>query len=225
MTTPRFSLCHATARLPNGWRNAQRTWMENCDRPLCVEYLLAIDSADILKGPPDVLPHFFRVVENTGPATCVSAWNAASHASTGKFLIAVADDFYPPPHWDTELLKVIPDLDGEYVIETRCGKSPEDDEWFRLITHPMMTRSYYERRGSNIFHPSYDSMYCDVEFTDVARRDGVVIDARHLLFEHRHWIGSSTVGEDEVYRKSGSPERYDRGIQNLGARRAAGFPL
>ncbi len=130
---------------------------------------------------------------------------------------------YPPEHWDTELLKAIPDLDGEYVIETRCGHSPEDDEWFRLMTHPMMTRAYYERRGSNIYHPSYESMYCDVEFTEVARRDGVVIDARHLLFEHRHWMGTN-VPHDEVYQRNDSQERYDRGINNLGARRAAGFP-
>lgn len=217
---PTFSLCHATARLPNGWNNAALEWYLNCDRPSKIEYILCVDEADRDKVPAE-MPHLPQLVINAGRQCAVDAWNTAAAASTGKFIIQVADDLYPPTHWDTELLKVIPDLDGEYVVEVRTGTSL-DDEWRRCMAHSFLTRKYYERYGY-LFHPDYEGMYADDEFTEKARRDGVVVDARHLLFEHRHWIGT-TVPFDDIYKRQNSQERYDRGLEILGRRRAQGFP-
>jgi len=214
-----FSLVHASARLPQGWLAAHDAWITNCDQVEKIEYILCVDTADKDQWPFSLGP--ILLVENTGKQDAVSAWNCAAAASTGKFIIQVADDLYPPPHWDTELLKVIPDLDGEYVIEVRTGTSL-DDEWRRCMAHSFLTRKYYERYGY-LFHPEYEGMYADDEFTEKARRDGVVVDARHLLFEHRHWIGT-TVPFDDIYKRQNSQERYDRGLEILGRRRAQGFP-
>jgi len=221
VSIPTFSLCHATARVPLGWLDAFRAWQSNCDNWQQVEYILCVDKVDRDKWPvifnrldPDI-----RFVLNQG-RSCVSAWNTAAAASTGRFLINIADDLYPCPHWDTELLKVIPDLDGEYVVEVKSGTSPADDEWFRLMLQSFVTRPYYERKGY-LFHPDYDGWYSDVEFTEVARRDGVVVDARHLTFQHKHWIGTS-VPQDAIYSKQ--LDGQEEGLAVLGARRALGFP-
>ena len=220
MSTPTFSLCHATARLPNGWSAAYQCWKDHCDDWSQVEYILTIDAADQEKHqitvPDDVILSI-----NIGTQSAVAAWNDAGEVSTGRFLITAADDMFPPPHWDTELLKVIPSLDGEYVIEVKSGTSPADDEWMRCMLHSFMTRPYYERIG-NFFYPEYVGMYADVDFGEMARRDGVVIDARHLTFQHKHWIGTS-VPNDEIYQRQNAQTNYDLGLRILGERRENGF--
>jgi len=222
--TPIFSLCHSTARLPNGWRAAHDAWRDNADNWGACEYILGIDAVDIevsLDPKSIAVLEDCKVAVNYGRWCAVDGWNAAGKAATGRFLITAADDMFPPPHWDTELLKVIPDLDGEYVIEVRSGTSPADDEWMRCMLHSFMTRPYYERIG-NFFYPEYVGMYADVDFGDMARRDGVVIDARHLTFQHRHWIGTN-VPNDEIYQRQNAQANYDLGMSILGTRRIKGF--
>lgn len=213
---PTFSICHATARLPLGWRPAYEAWKGNADNWSKVEYLLAVDSADLPRLP--AVPDDVAVVENKLRPCCNDAWNEAARVSTGRFLITASDDMYPPPHWDTEILKVIPSLDGEYVVDVKSGTSPGDDEWAKWMLISLLTRPYYERYGY-IFYPDFLSMYNDLWFTEQARADGVVIDARHLTIQHKHWIGT-TVAQDEVYRKSGARERYEQGESVIGALRA-----
>lgn len=151
----------------------------------------------------------------------MDAWNESGRLSTGRFLITVADDLFPPPHWDTELLKVIPSLEGEYMIEVKSGTSPADDEWMRVQLHSFITRPYYDRIG-NFFYPRYTGYYADCDATEMARHHGVMVDARHLTFQHRHWIGTN-VPQDEVYMRQASDANTQLGMSILGSRRATGF--
>ena len=217
--TPTFSLCHATARLPNGWRKAYECWRERADDWSKVEYILGVDECDVDKLRIEGTP--IKLAVNYGRPCANHAWNAAGKASTGRFLITAADDMFPPEHWDTELLKVIPSLDGEYVIEVKSGTSPHDEEWSRMMLHSFMTRPYYERIG-NLFYPEYSGYYGDADLTEMARSHGVVIDARHLTFKHKHWIGTS-VERDEVYARQDSDANRELGMAILGRRRENGF--
>jgi hypothetical protein len=121
-------------------------------------------------------------------------------------LIALADDFVPCPKWDIELLAVIPDADGQYVVDVSTGRADG------LLTLSILTRAYYLRYG-RIFYSDYDergTMYNDDDFTAVARRDAVVIDARRLWFEHRH--PSYGKGDwDDTYRRVNREEAYRHG--------------
>jgi hypothetical protein len=233
---PTFSLCHATARLPNGWHAAYDCWKERCDDWSKVEYILGIDKADIetymktmsrfqescvVGRKTEISIEGIPVAVNFDRQCAVDGWNAAGRMATGRFLITAADDMFPPEHWDTELLKAIPSLDGEYALEVKSGTSPADDEWMRCMLHSFITRPYYERIG-NFFYPEYFGMYADVDFGDMARRDGVVVDARHLTFQHKHWIGTN-IEFDEIYQRQNAQAKYDLGMSILGTRRINGF--
>lgn len=221
-TEPIFSLCHATARLPNGWRKAYEAFKTNASDWSRCEYILGIDMCDaeeLKRNHPGWIVDVcgakgIRLALNRGRNCAVDAWNACGREARGKVLITVADDLHPPPRWDEELLAAIPDLDGEFVVEVKSGTSPADDEWMRVMLHSIETRAYYERDGW-FFHPDFEGMYGDCFFTELARSRGCVIDARHLTFQHRHWIGTS-VPFDEIYARQNDQARYDRGLQTLG---------
>ena len=217
-----FSILHATARLPDGWMRAAIAWA-SCDRMERVQYVLAID-ADQWNARP-VTGGQMTVVCNPHRDSAVDAWNAAARCATGRVLILASDDLFPPAHWDAELRRVIPDLDGEYVV--RVDNGPYCPE---LITHPMLTRAYYLRPGrgghpnGELFYPEYLSMGADDDFTAVAERDGVVVDARHLKFPHRHYrTGEEPI--DEVYRWTNRREAWLVKRDVLARRVAEGFGI
>ena len=152
--------------------------------------------------------------------------NAAAKASTGQVLVMVADDFFPPEHWDTLLLEAIPDLSGEYAVHVDA-----QDPWCWIMTHPILTRAYYERPGrggckpGDLFYPEYLSVGCDDDFTECAKRDGVVINAKHLKFEHRHPALKlvELKDRDAVYQHEDSAEAYAVKERVLGKRRRNGY--
>ncbi len=107
------------------------------------------------------------------------------------------------------------------MLEVLSGTSPADDEWMRAQLHSFITRPYYERIG-NFFYPEYVGMYADCDATEMARMHGVMVDARHLTFQHRHWIGTN-IPNDEVYQRQNAQENYDLGLRILGERRERNF--
>jgi anaerobic magnesium-protoporphyrin IX monomethyl ester cyclase len=220
-TGPSFSIVHASAR-PQGWRQSYDSWMVNAANPDDVEYILVADIGGPFSQDGHLvnMPANVRVVWNPRRKCCVDAFNVGAERSTGRVLIGNADDFFAFPGWDEQLLDAIKDMDEECVVEVSTGGIADAA---RVMTVPIMTRARYQRFGY-IFHPAYTSMSCDIEYTEVARRDGIVVDARHLTFKHRH----PTTGEaawDEVYSHQNLPENYAIGDRVLADRRARGFPV
>jgi hypothetical protein len=214
LSTPSFSICHATARFP-GWEASYSEWFANADKPNDIEYIVGVHALD-----------FDKIRDGEGRWRCISQanrycsvdnWNVAADASTGRIIILNSDDFFPPKHWDTELLKVVPDLEAEFVIHVSTG-SPNDDHF---MTIQMMSRTLYARWGYALY-PAYESVYCDNDFTEHARQDRVVIAARHLTFEHRHpAFGKAPM--DDVYRHENRPQANAIGNSLLDWRRKTRF--
>ena len=207
---PIFSLCHTTARLPNGWREAVQAWKDKADHPELVEHILTTD--DKIEIEPIFENTVYAV--NEGPRTAVAGWNLAAKLSTGKFLISLADDWFPCEHWDTELLKVIPDLDKPCVLDVNTGGNDH------LLTFSLLTRAYYETinihpetQEPQLFWHEYTGMYADNDFTDKARLDRVVVNARKLLFLHKHPAYTPGMEPDEIHKWQGRPEAYKIGVK------------
>ncbi len=178
---PLFSLLHVSAR-PTRWEATHDAWMKACDHPDSVEYILAVDAGGAFNR--DLLYDGVRLVVNHKRPCLVDACNLAARNSTGTILVFVADDFFPPQGWDTALLSVIPDLEKPYAVHVDA-----QDPWPWLMTHPILTRKYYEQdRGckGELLYPEFLSVGCDDDFTEQAYKDGVVIQAKRLKFEHRH---------------------------------------
>jgi hypothetical protein len=229
--TPLISIFHPTARvvpfppsLPLGWRHASEAFYAACDNPEQVEYVLCVHESRwsaFWRGP--LVAEFpawgaVRVVCNRGPDTNVAQINAAACQTRGRLLVGIMDDLFPPEHWDTLLVAAVPGLDGEYVIHCDTG-SPMDDE---LINAGAMTRARFKRTGYLVY-PGYESMYCDNDLSAKARRDGVVIAARHIRFEHRHPV-FNLAEWDSVYGSQNRPKAYEIGAGLFKLREAAGFP-
>lgn len=54
-----------------------------------------------------------------------------------------------------------------------------------LVTMSIMGKDYY-KRDSYIYHPSYKSLWCDNEATEIAKERGCFIKSDKLIFKHLH---------------------------------------
>jgi len=221
---PAFSLLHATARLPHGWCDAAAEWADKCDHPENCEYLLVIDFRD-RERRPNVSCWRERIwiqqLVNLDRPCTVDAWNLAARVSTGSILVEIADDWYPCDHWDTRILDLLNgDVNQEAVVWPSCEFQP------RLITHPIITRAYYERPGrggcaGELLYPEYISVGSDDDFTEYALRDSVVRGLPYY-FEHRHRF-NGMAPDDAVYRHTNRQEAWDVKDRVLARRRKDGF--
>ncbi len=218
----KFSLVY-TSRRAGSIESVIRAWLTKAAvfRPDEIEIVVGIDQ-DYAAGFAAVreiqksLPHVV-LVANDGPATCVAGWNAAAAASTGDALIAIADDFEPADAWDKELMDLGAWWEKDSVVAVSDGYNPD------LFTLVILSRKRYNRFGY-LLYPCYESLFSDTEFTYVARQEGVVIDARHLLFEHMH-PDAGKRARDEVDLCHASSQRWKRGEMLFNLRRDTGFPL
>ena len=200
---PLYSILHASAR-ETKWASAMQTWLARCASPENVEYVLSSDDPWDVPGLAYGWGRFV-IAPNRGPRTSVSAWNTAAGVSSGHIILTIADDLVPPEGWDAKLLEAIPPerLNSDFVIEVSHGGNDN------ILSFAFLSRHYYERFGY-VYYPEYRGMRNDDDFSDVARMNGVIINARHLMFQHLHpHYGLSEI--DDVYRHQHDPENYRLG--------------
>jgi len=235
---PLFSILHTSAR-PDKWREVYRAWMLKAAHFENVEYVLCIDKrwGFTAKDARDAQEMSVVVVENEGRRCYVDGVNTAARASSGSILIVNADDQFPCEGWDTRLCEAICTrlapghdllrvLEGEpsFVVEVSTGTDykniAEHDRG--ILVMPILSRARYEQQGGNVFHPEYESMFADNDFCEWARQDGVLIDARHLMFPHKHWVNGGRVWDaaDQVQNRK---EAFEQGRVILERRRAEKF--
>lgn len=128
-------------------------------------------------------------------------------------MICVAD------RWD-EIIKshmnmYFSDLDG--VLHYNDGFTGK-----RLNTMCILGRKYYERFGY-IYHESYQSLFCDDEFTQVSKMLKKTKYHNIVLFEHRHPANNSRYGTDRLYNFN--MKLYHADKENYMKRLAKNFDL
>ena len=223
VTKPLISLLHTTCR-PEKWQAACESFYENADNPNQVEYVVVAEKARfenrLLNDAATQFKHNI-FAWNTGRPCPIDGWNQAASLCHGKVLMIVADDLFATPHWDTLLLKALgPKIDEEAVVWVHADPNDIREEE-PLMSHVCMTRPYYNRYGT-ILCPEYENWCSDVEITETAQRDGVIIDARDTVkFDHQApaWTGEPEDKDNKKFRDS-----YERAKTILNRRRAAGYP-
>lgn len=153
--------------------------------------------------------------------TKIQAINADIPQTPWDILVLASDDHIPQVNgWDT----VIRDKMLEHFQDTHGSL------WFRDIRQssinlmPIIGRRYYDELGS-IYHPSYDSLWCDNEQTEVGLRDGRLVQVDVELFRNMSpdWCGSKThIKKDALYHANNRAWAKDK--KNYERRKAEGFP-
>lgn len=221
-TVPIFSLAYTTCR-PHMIQKVLELWnsrstLHNHEFVIAVDDNVPATITAAISASQQVKNASVSIQPNA-PYNCVKGWNLAAEKSSGKIIIAVADDFVPPTGWDQSLLDLQPKgwEDGEWVVHT------EDGYVHDIFVLGIVTRKRYEKFGY-LFYPGYESMFSDTELTEMAHRDGVVIEARHLLFEHMH-PDAGKRQRDSADVRHASSERWTRGEMLFNYRKARGFPI
>jgi len=196
----KISLLHATRGRPKKAIAMMNHWLSRAKNPDAIEHIFALDADDETSLP--LAANYSVVVEPGGG--CVRAWNAAAAKSAGAILVQMSDDFDCPMHWDEEIIERIGDPARPSVLNIDDGYRKDG-----LICTAIFTRARYQEQGY-FLHPEFISMYSDNWFSHCAHRDGIVIDAKDLLFEHLHPAAGK--GEmDDTYKASNHSSRYLQG--------------
>ena len=208
------SLLHATRGRPQQALETRDNFLKAALNPLGVEHIFAID-ADDAESIEALKLYRHVIVEN--PRGCVKAWNAAAAYSTGDVLIQLSDDWIPCIHWDELIYLALWDgakkRNGLGVRTTPLVLAIDDGHRRdQLLCMAICTRARYEKQG-HLFAPEYFGVFSDNEFSLRAFRDGIVVEARHLVFVHQHPIfdGKPFQEWDPTHQRQNAPERYAEG--------------
>lgn len=237
MKAPLFSICHTSAR-PDKWRAVYDDWMNKAVHPEDVEYVLCIDPrwgfSTTNMSPYDTPLDNIRVVQNTERRCYVDGVNLAAKASTGSILIVNADDQFACERWDEQLLalqlpgtgsiKFALAASDELFFVIECDEGGQEHER-GIMPMPILSRARYEKQGGFVFYPEYESLFADNDFCESARKDGVVIEALHLLFPHRHPLYDKSIPSDAAYAAQNSQPAWQIGRMVYSRRKASGFAV
>jgi hypothetical protein len=210
----RYSLLHPSRGRIVQAENAIEEWLVAASGHHDIEYILSVDDDDDVAG-------YRTMAERRGVGlivgrnrSIVDAVNRAAAKATGDMFIVVSDDFGCPAGWDEVLAEILGDQRDVAVLV-------HDGMDARILTLPIVGRELYERLGY-VYHPDYISMFCDDDLTETARGDGKLIDARHVVFPHRHF----TVGGlhfDATYARERSRLAWLQGFRVFRKRTAVDF--
>lgn len=148
--------------------------------------------------------------------TKIEAVNADMQNTEYDVLFLISDDMIPQKQgFDdviaTDMLKHFPDYYGAlHYNDGYCGKD-------KCITLTIMGKPLYDYFGY-IYHPSYKSIYCDNEFTDMVYTNKKVKYIPEVLVKHI-WAGAS---RDFTYKKNSKFNNEDKDTYNK--RKNLGFP-
>ncbi len=211
----RFSLVHASRGRPDQaaavvseWRNASTGEHE-------IEHLLSVDEDDRAQADYAARARGLGVVLLVGPnKTLVQAANRAAERAQGDILIVVSDDFGCPPRWDAELAAIFGERRDLAVLD-------DDGLGARVMTLPLLGRELYRRLGY-VYHPAYHGQFVDEDLTETAKALGVLIEAKQLLFPHRHF-SAGHAKLDATYMRHNQPRSWWTGWMIFEQRKLWGF--
>jgi len=202
-----FSVCHPTYLRPEQAAAVRELYLSAASNPMGIEYIFGIHHDDekslaLLSG----YRHTITDKEGCCPNTLEPL-----KASTGKFIMVIADDLFPSPGWDEQIIATLRDQDKwdeKKIVLNFADDLRSRGRGGEHLCHGFMTRPWLEEMLKDPWPGT--GIYSDNEFTHRARKAGVIIDAPNVFFEHRHF----TTGKmpcDATYQDQNKPENYKEG--------------
>jgi hypothetical protein len=186
-------------------------------------FLITIDADDKMLNNPSVLQELKEypklIFAVTDCHSKIEAVNYGINEHDWDILVVVSDDMIPKVKGFDNIIRdkmaeLYPDLDGALWFN---DGNQED----RCNTLQIMGRKYYDRFGY-VYHPSYLSLRCDVEYQDIAKRLNRITYFPEVIIRHEH-ADFGIIPYDKLYRHNNSLFRQD--ADNFIKREALGFPV
>lgn len=198
-------------------------YVELIEEPENVRFLISCDEDDMTMNCGDVTSKLqnyrnleFKFGKNNNK---IQAINADMDGQEFDILLLASDDMVPQQDgYDTiirqNFKKFFPDTDG--VLWFNDGYQGNN-----LNTLCILGKKYYDRFGY-IYHPSYVSLWCDTEFSEVSKILNKVKYINHVIIKHEHpvWLGQEW---DELQKKNDSFNITD--MNNFMERKKNNFDL
>ncbi|PCJ57935.1 MAG: hypothetical protein COA65_08730 [Rhodospirillaceae bacterium] len=166
-------------------------------------------------------------------AGCVNGTTIIGGTSNNK-IHACNRDIEKGKDWDIIVLisdDMIPQIDGwdEIIRQAMTKYYPDTDGtlWFndgyqdRICTLCIIGRKYFDRFGF-IYHPDYNSLFCDNEFTEVAKGLDKMTYFTACIFRHEHFANNPQIKRDKLYDRNEAFFNIDKATYER--RKAEGFP-
>jgi hypothetical protein len=187
-----------------------------------IEYLVSYDLDD-----SKMTPKILAAAQNIGPNIKLVGGYSKSKIDACNRDITKAGD------WDIVLLvsdDMFIQVDGwDQIIRDQMTKSYSDTDgclWYndshqnRICTLSCVGRKYFDR-FKYLYHPSYKSLWCDNEFTEVAQNLGKMTYINTPIVNHVHPCWGRKMAVDELYKLNESFLKWDG--ENYKKRKAVNF--
>lgn len=141
--------------------------------------------------------------KSTGKISAINADLEVVRGLNPDVILLASDDMIPVHGGYDDVIaramaKFFPDTDG--VLWFNDGFSGGN----KLITLSILGRKYFDRFGY-LYYPGYKSVFCDNEFTEVAKLLGKVVFIDHVIIQHQ-WVGATT--PDALHARNESSDTY-----------------
>lgn len=157
------------------------------------------------------------VTTHTGSGK-INAINYGTPSEGWDILLLASDDMVPQVKGYDQAIR---DAMSEHYPDTDGALWIHDGRQDAICTIVCMGRAYYDRFGY-VYHPSYKSLWCDNEWTEVAQSLGKITKLPELIRnESPDWGGVQK--KDRLYLKNNSYFNLDK--RNFYRRQAKGFPV
>jgi len=116
-------------------------------------------------------------------------------------IICGADDLYPVS--DVSIIEKAAEKCDDKILWVR------DMLWDKQITHPVITRKWYDKYGF-IFDERFKHGYCDTDLFLWASKKGEIVKCFDIAFDHRTWRKTGRENKDEIYELADSWSEDDK---------------
>jgi hypothetical protein len=142
----------------------------------------------------------FRLFEKPVIPMATGPWSSWEFSAPAWYDF-ITDDWMPPRNWDVELENRM-DTSKAQVLAVSDGHRTDD-----LLCMAILTRKRLIEQGY-LFHPDFLGVYSDNWFTRQAYKDGVVVEAKDVIFTHNHPAFNESVEIDQTYALQNSDAAY-----------------
>lgn len=209
-----YTLVHPTRSRPKKSFDTISKWMAFAGQE--VEVIISLDEDD-----PKLNEYYSAY--HASPATilvqknrsAIDAVNKAASVASGNIMIVVSDDFDCPKDWGSRLFLALRGR-RDFVLKTYDGVQDY------IVTLPILDQVYYKRYGY-VYHPDYQHLFCDTEFTHVADVNRRLIVRNDITFLHRHHTVTKEK-HDEVTKRAEATGRQGEKLYLQRCREKFGMP-